>query len=208
MNRQTPTVNTNVIRSIDSSFRIRHRARYMYSGTSAVVNRSITRGFMLNTLIMNNNGTTGHGRLFAGVKLNRIEIFSTSASPIALEWTSSLGPSREITDQSLTAASVATIKSSPPRNSLAGFWSMTGSNESEALLNLSLPASDTVVGGVNTRGQTVIDVWIEAILMDDETVVNVTTTNSGTLNQLYLTNFDGPSGATVGLVPQSYRTIN
>jgi len=159
--------------------------------------RNVTRANMLNTLFTNLAGSTTNARLISGIRLKRIEIYSTGQdTAISLEWLSAYGPTREITDQSLSTASVACIRSSPPPQSIAGFWSMTGVNESEVLLAITTAGTATVV-----------DVWVDMIMFDGETPVTITTSASGTLGQTYMSYFDGPgSGAT--FVPQSYTTIN
>lgn len=195
MNRPSSLVNTNIIPRIDSTIKISHRARYTCT-TNSVIN--ITRANMLNTLIMNINNTTTNGRLISGIKLNRIEIYGAPSGPIALEWLSTLGPTRELSDRSLTNSAIPCIKSSPPKQSLAGFWSMTGSQESDVLCTITTNGS----GAACT-----VDVWTSIILMDGEPIVGVTTTSTGTSATLYLTRFDGP-GASAVLIPDNYTTIN
>jgi hypothetical protein len=159
--------------------------------------RNVTRANMLNTLFVNTSGGTANARIISGIRLKRIEIYSTGQdTAISLEWLSAYGPTRELTDQSLTTASVACIRSSPPPQSVAGFWSMTGTNESEVLLAITTAGTATVV-----------DVWVDMIMYDGESPVTVATSASGTIGQTYMSYFDGPgSGAT--FVPQSYTTIN
>jgi len=159
--------------------------------------RNVTRGNMLNTLFVNFGGGTTNARLISGIRLKRIEIYSTgNDTAISLEWLSAYGPTRELTDQSLSTASVACIRSSPPPQSVAGFWSMTGVNESEVLLTITTAGTATIV-----------DAWVDMIMYDGETPVVVNTSASGVAGQTYMSYFDGPgSGAT--FVPQSYTTIN
>jgi hypothetical protein len=153
---------------------------------------------MLATLLVNTSGTTANSRIISGIKLDRIEMYGAPQAankPIAIEWVSNYGPTSEISDQSLGASIISQIKSSPPRNSLAGFWSMTGSNEGEQLCLITAPAS------------TIINVWTTIVLQDGETPASQATTSSGVTGTLYLTSFDGP-GSGAKLVPQSYATLN
>jgi hypothetical protein len=153
---------------------------------------------MLATLLVNTSGTTANSRIISGIKLDRIEMFGAPQAankPIAIEWTSNYGPTSEISDQSLGASVISQIKTSPPRNSLAGFWSMTGSNEGENLCLITAPAS------------TIINVYTTIVLQDGETPASQATAASGVTGTLYLTSFDGP-GSGAKLVPQSYATLN
>jgi hypothetical protein len=187
-------VDTNILRPFDSTIKFKHHARYLASAN--ITNQPVTRGNMLSTLLVNLAGSTNNARIIAGVKLNRIELYyATDFHPISVEWLSNYGPTTEKSDQTLTTASTACVKTSPPRNSLASFWTMTGSNESEILMLLTGQAT------------MLVDVYSEFVLFDGETVATQSTTASGVTGTLYLTSFDGPNSA-AKLVPQSYTTIN
>jgi hypothetical protein len=197
-NTQTPK-----IVSINASVKVSHRYRYAVDLASTPNTYNITRANLLNLLFINNSGAKNNARLIAGIKLKRVEIISMSSSavirassPISLEWLSNYGPSSEITDTPSSVSMPACIKTSPPKNSLASFWSLTGSNESEVLFKIVLPSS---------MGHT-IDVWVEQVLMDDESPVQIVTQTSGVVNQLYEGYLDGQNANSV-LQPVSYTNL-
>lgn len=187
--------------SINASVKVSHRYRFgVDSPSTNLIN--ITRGNLLNLILVNTTGAKLHARLIAAVKLKRIEIVSITAtttralSPISIEWLSNYGPSTEITDTPSSVSIPACLKTSPPKNSLSSFWSLTGVNESEIVMALRLP---------NNMAHT-IDVWVDQVLMDDETPVLVTTQNAGTAYQVYLSFLDGQL-ASSQLQPVSYTAI-
>jgi len=180
----------------NSNILTQHKFRYLCTGSNALVN--ITRANFLNSLLVNLSGSTSNTRLIAGVRIKKVEIWSpcsNSTLTISWEWLSNLGPSSEISDTTSSASFPAHISTKPPPNSLCGFWSITGQNESEVIAILTAP-----VGSV-------LDATIEYYLFDGEGQVSVTTAASGVLGTLYNTRFDGPAGGAV-MVPVSYVTIN
>jgi hypothetical protein len=180
-----------------STKKISGRARYIVP--SAInIGTPVTRGNMLNMLIMNTGGSTTNYRILNAIRLKSISVWSAettsgSVSTIDVEWLSNYGPSTVVSDTSVSLIMPAYITSSPPKDSLAQFWSLSGINESESLYLLSAP-----VGSV-------IDITYEAILFNGETPVAVTTTNAGVLGTVYETNLLGPTSNTG--VPVSYKTL-
>lgn len=114
-------------------------------------------------------------------------------STASIEWLSTYGPSKEVSDTG-TPLHPALLISSPPPQSLAGFWSLTGVNESDQLLALTVP-----IGAI-------VDVWVEQIVNDGQTPVTQSISNTATAGQVYALAFDGVSSNK--LVPVSYTTIN
>jgi len=149
---------------------------------SARVERTITRANILNTLFLNQNGGSNNYRVCAAVRVNRIKMI-TSGLMSTLEWLSAYGPTSAtvVSGQSTTAPGV--LHQKPPKNSLCSYWSLTGSNESEALFKIQMTQND------------IVDVSYSVVLMDNETPTTTTTTGSGTLGQLYRSPLDGPAAS-------------
>jgi hypothetical protein len=191
---------SNKIVSINASVKVHHRFRYEVQpggGTSFSINRAA----LLNLMMVNTTGAKLNARLIAGVKLKRIEItsspttsVSTTFTACSIEWLSNYGPSTQISDMPSSSMTPARITSSPPRNSLSSFWSLTGLNETEVLFKMIL----------GTNQHHVIDVWVDIVMMDDETPVLLTTNNIGTIYQFYLGYLDGLNGF---IVPVSYSSL-
>jgi hypothetical protein len=185
-----------------STVHVKHHFRYQVATNGFSGN--ITRANLLNLMAVGSTtgGTTQAARIFSGVKLNRVELRSIGTNPgtgndtliqtSTIEWTSTYGPSSEISDSG-TALHPPFIQTSPPSQSLASFWSLTGSNETDVLMVLNLPASSSV------------DIWIEAIMQDGQSVVEVAL-SSATLGVVYALALDGPSSNRI--VPVSYTTTS
>ncbi len=173
--------------------RIVGRARYLAASSST--GTSITRAILLNHLVMNSASGTTNYRVFSGFRLKSVEMWqsSTSTTPLSVEWTSSLGPSPVVSDTSVGTAFPAHVSTSPPKDSLAAFWSLTSSNESDVLLILTFDQ------------QAVVDITFEAIIQNGEVPVAVTTTASGTAGKVYMTYLSGAT--TTVLPPVSYAAL-
>jgi len=176
-----------------------HMFRYTSGATSAF---SITRGNLLNTLLCGTFAASPAtaARLISGVKLNQIEVRTltaatdVSSATITIEWTSTLGPSSEVSDTG-TPLHPPFLHTSPPRSSLASFWSLTGSQESEVLFILTVPQFS------------IIDVWFSYVLQDGQSPVNVALAGTAVLGQVYAGFLDG-QGAGAKLQPVSYTSTN
>ncbi len=182
----------------DSTIRIKHRFRFSTTSQTTV---NITRGNLLNLLIEGGSSTTTNHRVISGVKLNRVECWAVSGNSstdygfttVSLEWLSNYGPSKEVSDSgnSFNTAHIAAV---PPPQSLASFWSLTGSSESEILMSLTSPNG------------AIWDVWVEMVMYDGETPVAITTTATPTFGALYAGYLDGQVSGTY--LPVSYVGIN
>jgi len=140
--------------------------------------------------------TTTNAALLNAIKVNRIDIYSAGGSAagassplttgtITLEWLSTYGPSKFISDTTVGSASVAMISSKSPVNSLASAWSLSGINESDVLFSITCPA------------QSIIDVYCSVVLMDGTNSRLPSTTASGTVGFVYHTYLDGPRAGAV-----------
>lgn len=170
------------------------KARYTATGGGYTA-LGVTRGVLLDHLLCCTL-TTANARLLSGYKLNSIEMWTIGSSGVvapttcSVEWTSTYGPSRIVSDTSMSVAP-AHLRTAPPPQSLASFWSLTGSSESDVVCIINVPQG------------TVIDVTYSMILQNAETAVNVVTTTSNTTGNVYMTCFDGPTSFGY-LKPQSY----
>jgi hypothetical protein len=161
----------------------------------------ITRNQILSTLIVPISSGTGY-RLCTAVRICSVHIYgqpnasSTVASrQITLGWTSEEGPSATIMDNSIGTTRGAVIHSKPPAKSLAGYWSLNGSDEATVLFTLGLNQNDQ------------IDVEYECSLNDDTTVgsISISTGSAGQLAVSYL-DFTINAGAAV-ILPNYVRTV-
>jgi hypothetical protein len=175
--------------------RFKHKFRFLSVGNATPV--VITRKQLLCSYLVGTATAMTCYRLIQGIKLNRIEMYSgnigSSYQTIALTWLSNYGPSTEISDTSTSNASPAHFETTPPLQSLASFWSMTGSNESEAILNITAAQN------------AILDVWVDIVLMDGPGAA-VSTSQSCSSGYFYVTYFDGPGSSSVFL-PQSVVSI-
>jgi hypothetical protein len=188
----------NHIPQFASTVSVRHHFRYQASGVLS--NKSITRGSLLNLLVSGAFQLTNQlNRLFSAVKLNKVEArCPTGGSDVALntlsiEWFSTLGPTSEVSDTG-TPLHPPILVTSPPRQSLAGFWSLTGTSESDVLFQINGPTG------------TIVDIWIEATLQDGESPTVIVPTNAPSNGALYALALDGISSNV--LAPVSYTTIS
>jgi hypothetical protein len=175
--------------------RITGRARYLASGST---NTSITRGALLSHLFMGLVGGTPAGaRLLTGFKLKSISIWGSTATlgstvTASITWLSEQGPSSLISDTSVGTAEPLHVQSTPPAQSLAGFWSFQGQDESITLFNITAPAN------------AVVDITYEAILQNGEGASGVTTTANLGTGVVYMAYLAGVTSTT--FVPISYTT--
>jgi len=141
--------------------------------------RVVTRAMMLDNLIVNLTGTAANTRICAAVRVNKIQM-TTSASA-ALEWLSAYGPTSATVVTATSTTAPGFLLQRPPKNSLCASWSMTGSNESEPLFEITGATNDY------------IDIHFSIVLFDQEAPVTVTSQNFGTAGAFYRTYLDGPS---------------
>jgi hypothetical protein len=154
---------------------------------------NILRSYLLNTLLINFGSATVNFRLCAAVRINKVKI--TTSGRASLEWLSAYGPTSATVITATSATTPGFLVQKPPKNSLAGAWSLTGSNETEAVMQPGLVTGDF------------IDVFFSVVLLDIETGTQVNTTGSGTTGQIYRSYLDGPvSGA--DLVPIYSLALN
>jgi hypothetical protein len=143
---------------------------------------------------MNSASGTANYRLFSAFRLKSVEIWGAAASAaVSVEWRSANGPTVVITDTTVLTSVPAHVRTSPPAHTLASFWSLTGTNESEELFQIT--ANDG----------SIVDITYEAILQNGEAAVLATTTASGSIGRVYMTYLAGVT--TTGFAPQSYASL-
>lgn len=185
----------------NSTIMINRKARFQY-GNTASGTLSLTRAMLLNHLVVANSATSVV-RILSGFRLKSITLWavqnSTSASfqflpeTVSVEWTSNYGPSVIVSDTSMSVQP-AYVQTSPPSNSLASFWSLTGSNESEVI---------ALISGVYGM---IIDITYDCILQNGETPVAITQTTASVNATVYMSYLDGLAGNGY-YVPISYKGI-
>jgi len=183
-----------------SQIEVSRRWRFQQLGSSSYA-YGIARSDLLNLLMVNLSGTTNNSRLIAGVKIRRIEMWGISngsttqnTGTISVEWLSQFGPSLEVSDTAIPSIRPPYLTATPPAQSAASFWSLTGKNESEVLFNVAGSLSGSIM-----------DIFLDVIFYDGESVVNITTTNAGTAGQLYMGTLPGSAPTT--FVPVSYYSL-
>jgi len=189
---------------LPASNTVNHTFRFQANaGTSLFINR----GNLLNSLVMGFGGTTQY-RIINAIKVNSVQIWSVAAvsignsvqptpAQISFEWLSTYGPSRILSDMALGATTCARIFTRPAPNSLASFWSLRATNESDTLFSVSATQNS------------VLDLNVTYVLQDDTVASSVTTTASSTTGVQYYTYLDGPRGGAVWApMPATLPSIN
>jgi len=168
-----------------------------FSGAVAATAVPLTRGQLLNHLFVNASSGTTNWRLLSAIKINRIEIWTPGTSAFVpatcyVEWISEQGPTKIVSDTSITTE-CAYVNTTPPPRSLAGFWSVTGTAESDVLCILNIPVNS------------IVDLSYSYVLQNGETPVQFTSTNNGVAGTVYMNTLFGDSNGDV--VPVSYSTL-
>jgi len=121
----------------------RRKFRYNVTANGSAI---VTRATLLNRLIIQETGGTQNNRLFKSVRLDRVTIYGTGTAAsngmrtINLIWNQT---QTEITAVG-NAAFPPKLRLSPPANTLASLWSITGTDETEVLFTISNLIGDTI----------------------------------------------------------------
>lgn len=147
---------------------------------------------------MNTASSTANYRLLTALRLKSVEIWASTATlgsttTASVEWFSEQGPNIVHSDTSVGTAEPLHVFSRPPSSSLAGYWSTTAVDESVALCQLVVPANG------------IVDITYDAVIQDGTGTTAVTTTNSGTVGQVYMTYLAGATTTT--FQPVSYLSL-
>lgn len=139
---------------------------------------------------LNNNGAIPTASsLFNAVRLKRIQIWYTSATPtppnntISITWAASnvSAFAMEVSDTALSAFDIAYVTSSPPKNHPASFW--LGPLGSDNLFYIQAPTG------------AIVDISVEGVLQDgvSSNAANGTVPFVGTVGTLYAMPLDNSS---------------
>jgi len=119
--------------------------KFRYTNGSAIVALPVTRGNVLSSMLMAVTAGTAY-RMIAAVKIVSVQAWAPpstlpSTTELDLEWVGVNAPSTIISDSSMGVES-AHIRTHPPRDSSATWWSLSGqSNETEQLMLLTAPVN-------------------------------------------------------------------
>jgi len=154
------------------------------SGTNAGT-FPITRGMLLNLVSMCSVAVgSSQARLLNAVRLKSVEMWGNppllGGVPVvtSVEWVGQNSPSTLISDTSM-GVNAAHVLARPPPDSSNRWWSITGSNESEVLFEIEVPAG------------TIIDVKAAIRFIDDEAGVSAEAGAAATLGTVYYNYLDG-----------------
>jgi len=168
--------------------------RFKAVGTNASV--SATRGGILSIFLSGCTSTTA-SRIMGSVRIRKIEGWNaqdTASTNVAgfpslcLEWNSVNNPGTVLTDTGY-AMRPAHVEGRPPKDSLAGYWSSNGTNESEVLFKVY--ANQQALGVNPCSSGTIIDLHLECLLLDDEGVTVLSGLSSVVPGQNYVCDFTG-----------------
>lgn len=183
-NREPPQVEASIVAS----------GVFRYVAASEITDSAITRENLLDSLIMNTNSGTANRRIFEAIKISRVELWTVSTGQLEIEWESTNAPNKCAINRSLNQFSTGHIISYPPKDSRASMWSKTGSaDESQVLFRIL-----ATVGSV-------IDLHYTAVIGSKNTSTLVTTTNNGTVGEVYRVYLGGPT--TTEWKPSGFNTI-
>jgi hypothetical protein len=164
---------------IRSNVELRHRFRFVSTNgaSTSITPTSLLCSAGTMCTVVNSVVTSFYG----SVKVNQIEMWSPPASQgssttCSVDWIgSAYQPNREYSDTSVSVATPAYLKCSPPPMSLAGFWQAPSTN---TLFNLVAPVG------------TIVDVHLSLILNDDDESFASATVAGAALGQVYYLSLD------------------
>jgi len=142
---------------LNSNIILSHKYRFK---STAAFNGTITDSLLFGVVGAISATNIAAYSIAQSVKLNSVEMWAPVSAQgaevdLSLEWPNQgQNPAKEITDSSNSVSRVAHIKTRPPKQSLAGFWT-TGTGNTLFLLNIPIG--------------TIIDVEISMVLGDQLT---------------------------------------
>lgn len=189
---------------IDSTIVCGRTVRFTAANTGV---HSVTRAQLLNLLVMQTGNNTAF-RICDAVRVRKIKIWGNPPGlanvgvvpPCTVQWFSEQGPSKLVSDVGMGSTFGAKVSTRPPLMSLAGFWSLTGTNEATLLFDISCEAGDTIDVDLTFRVQ---NQFLTA--GGAEAVTSVSTTAAGTVGVVYGLSLD--LNTTANLPPVAQKTI-
>ncbi len=161
--------------------RASHKFRFTSDANNGVYN--IDRASLLNLLVVATSATTTV-RLVEGIRLREVEMWSNPTalgsppSSLQIEWTGENAPSVVISDTSM-GVRPAHVRSRPPARSSAQWWSMSGSQETDNLFQISVPQNS------------VIDLTVDLRFVEQESPTAGETPTGAALGHIYCDALDG-----------------
>lgn len=189
-----------------TTFTVGHTLRYQANAAGTV---AVTRKMLLQSLVMvTTTGSTAY-RLFSGVKLRRIKMWSNPPGVgsaingnLSVAWYSEQGPTKLLTDTGVGSTFGARLQTKPPPQSLASFWSLGGTDEAVVLFDILFNSGD------------IIDIDITAVMQNaylttgaPEVPVSIAV-NSGTVGQVAMLFLDNNGAGATKLPAVGYSTIS
>jgi len=131
---------------LTTSMTVSQAVRYSTASNVGLIN--ITRAQLVNTIVTASSATVACSQLSA-VRVRRIRIWGPTAAAgasasVVFTWLSAWSPAKVIQDMGLGADRGARIDTKPPPKSLAGEWSMAGTNSTEEVFQLVCPAGTII----------------------------------------------------------------
>jgi hypothetical protein len=172
-----------------------HKFRYNSGANSGGF--SITRARLLNLLQVATSAITTV-RLIEGIRLRSVSMWTNpvalgmSPAALQLEWFGENSPSTLVSDISM-GINPACIRTKPPRLSSSQWWSLSGSQETDPLFSITVPAN------------TIIDIVVDLRLVESEAPTAGDVPAGAVLGQLYGNYLDGIASAK--LSPDGYAVL-
>lgn len=187
-------------RSILPQFRpnpvIAKRFRYTSGSTGGAF--SITSGGLLNLIAVGKVANSSVSSIVGAVRVKRVEVHTAyipsgvvNAQTVSLEWQSSNSPNTEVSDTSLSPSYPATIVTTPPKDSLGGYWYNQGS-------------TSVVLFILNIGSASIVDVWVDLTLIDLGTAPTALAVATAAVGVTYYPSLDNATGH--GLPPVGLTT--
>lgn len=166
-----------VIPAFSADLRLTKTLRYKYTAT--VSNNYITRADLINSMFVNGASGTTNYSLFSSVRIVRVDLYDLggstemTVSEMRWQWYSKNAPATDFS-VSGTPLKPGFMSLTPPKNSLAGFWSGVSVDGTERLATFNLPLD------------CVVDLTIECVLTNSRFAANVVSTAaSGVAGSIY-----------------------
>jgi hypothetical protein len=163
---------------------------FRFVASTATNNLVVSRGDLLNLLqmcLVTGTGTTG-ARVINSIKLRWLSIrpglsYTTAFNTVALTWLGQYAKAKVETVSIMGSAASPELLTKPPKDSVAGFWAISGVDEAENVFSLDVTAG------------TVIDVNVSFVLQNFITLglnpIVTTSTKAVTLGVMYVAAVDG-----------------
>lgn len=162
----------------------KHMHKFRFLSTSAVTNSMINSDYLIG--ICGGTATTTSNVACRAVtaRIVSVELWSAVSPAVSstatIQWMGINTPNTEVSDTSFGSAYPVHLKSKPPKNALAGFWTVQGVTQN--LFRISAPSS------------TVIDVVVEWVEATDAAGVTNYTVAGATIGYPYYGRLDSYTG--------------